>query len=114
MTHSVRGAKAPSEEWRKGGHWRHPHMCRDEHVEIGHADSEHEMCPLCRALSRLAEAERLLAWEHSEASHVYPHTNVFPIVFADGHSHEGWCDTCAFLAQRTQAAPSGAEAPRKP
>jgi hypothetical protein len=24
-------------------------MCRDDHVQIGHNDSEHEMCPLCRA-----------------------------------------------------------------
>lgn len=32
----------------------YPHMCRDGHVEIGHADSEHEMCPLCLANSRIA------------------------------------------------------------
>lgn len=25
------------------------HMCRDGHVMIGHNDSEHEQCPLCRA-----------------------------------------------------------------
>lgn len=31
-------------------------MCCDEHQKIGHADSEHEMCPLCRAL---AEVSRL-------------------------------------------------------
>lgn len=34
--------------------FEYPHMCRDEHVEIGHSDSEHEMCPLCLALSQLA------------------------------------------------------------
>lgn len=27
----------------------YPHMCRDGHTEIGHSDSEHERCPLCRA-----------------------------------------------------------------
>ena len=27
----------------------YPHMCRDEHVQIGHSDSENERCPLCRA-----------------------------------------------------------------
>jgi len=27
------------------------HMCRDEHIEIGHNDSEHELCPLCRAIN---------------------------------------------------------------
>ena len=32
------------------------HMCRDEHVQIGHDDVEHEMCPLCRAN---AEIDRL-------------------------------------------------------
>ena len=35
---------------------RYPHMCRDVHVQIGHSDSEHEMCPLCRAN---AKAEHL-------------------------------------------------------
>jgi hypothetical protein len=39
----------------------YPHMCRDEHVEIGHSDSEHEMCPLCRALGALVNAEERLA-----------------------------------------------------
>ena len=28
------------------------HMCRDEHQQIGHSDSEHERCPLCRANDR--------------------------------------------------------------
>jgi len=32
----------------------YPHMCRNDHVEIGHADSEHERCPLCRALDEVA------------------------------------------------------------
>lgn len=27
----------------------YPHMCRDEHVEIGHSDNSSEQCPLCRA-----------------------------------------------------------------
>ena len=39
------------------------HMCRMDHVEIGHNDSEHELCPLCRMQNErdaLAErAERL-------------------------------------------------------
>lgn len=37
----------------------YPHMCRDGHQEIGHRDSEHEMCPLCRAL---ADRDELLAF----------------------------------------------------
>lgn len=28
----------------------YPHMCRMDHVEIGHADSSEERCPLCRAI----------------------------------------------------------------
>lgn len=28
---------------------RYSHMCRDDHEQIGHNDSEHEMCPVCRA-----------------------------------------------------------------
>lgn len=32
------------------GMFRFPHRCRDGHAEIGHADSEHEQCPLCRLL----------------------------------------------------------------
>ena len=39
------------------GSWTYAHMCRDEHQEIGHRDSEHERCPLCRA-NDAAEAER--------------------------------------------------------
>jgi hypothetical protein len=32
----------------------YPHMCRDEHVEIGHSDSsDDERCPLCRVISAL-------------------------------------------------------------
>ncbi len=34
----------------------YPHMCRDGHPEIGHSDSEHEQCPLCRLN---AEIEKL-------------------------------------------------------
>lgn len=30
---------------------RYPHMCRDGHVEIGHADSSSEQCPLCRVIA---------------------------------------------------------------
>ncbi len=30
---------------------RLPHMCRDDHTEIRHADSTHERCPLCRMMA---------------------------------------------------------------
>jgi hypothetical protein len=39
----------------------YPHMCRDGHAEIGHSDSESEMCPLCVSNAKLAEAEREIA-----------------------------------------------------
>lgn len=32
------------------------HMCRDGHVQIGHNDSEHEQCPLCRAQAALVRS----------------------------------------------------------
>lgn len=31
----------------------YPHMCCDDHLQIGHSDSSSEMCPLCRALDAL-------------------------------------------------------------
>lgn len=36
----------------------YPHMCRSDHVEIGHRDGEHEQCPLCRAIGALENARR--------------------------------------------------------
>lgn len=37
------------------------HMCRMDHVQIGHDDSEHERCPLCRANDRADALEAMLA-----------------------------------------------------
>lgn len=31
----------------------YPHTCRDDHIEIGHSDSENERCPVCRLLDSL-------------------------------------------------------------
>jgi hypothetical protein len=40
----------------------YPHMCRCGHVEIGHADSECELCPLCAVIAqRDALADELVA-----------------------------------------------------
>jgi hypothetical protein len=36
----------------------YPHMCRDEHEQIGHSDSENERCPLCRAKDEIAALKR--------------------------------------------------------
>jgi hypothetical protein len=30
-------------------------MCRHDHIEIGHADSEYELCPLCRVINQRDE-----------------------------------------------------------
>lgn len=30
------------------GGFDYAHMCRDDHVQIGHNDSTHERCPMCR------------------------------------------------------------------
>jgi ribosomal protein L37AE/L43A len=34
------------------------HMCRDEHEQIGHNDSENERCPVCRERDRAERAEQ--------------------------------------------------------
>jgi hypothetical protein len=33
-----------------------PHMCRDDHPEIGYSGSETELCPLCHAIAAREEA----------------------------------------------------------
>ncbi len=38
----------------------YPHMCRIDHVEIGHMDSENEQCPLCAALEQVKVAREAL------------------------------------------------------
>lgn len=43
------------------------HMCRDEHQQIGHNDSEHERCPLCRANDNLDYAMARIQAEVSKA-----------------------------------------------
>jgi hypothetical protein len=46
-----------------------PHMCRDGHIEIGHADSEHELCPMCRLRNEheaLVTALRVIAMQFCE------------------------------------------------
>lgn len=42
------------------GKKEYAHMCRMDHVQIGHNESEHEECPLCRANSECQEQSRLL------------------------------------------------------
>ena len=39
------------------------HICRDNHVQIGHNDSDHEQCPVCRERNRADHAEVQLAAE---------------------------------------------------
>jgi hypothetical protein len=35
-------------------------MCRDGHIQIGHQDSEHEQCPVCRLVSALESAREFI------------------------------------------------------
>lgn len=39
----------------------YPHMCRDDHEEIGYSDSEHERCPLCRTEDHVTDLAEDLA-----------------------------------------------------
>lgn len=55
---------------------KYPHMCRDDHAEIGHSDSEHERCPLCRALGRVDRLEEALQ-KIAQWAEAYP-LDVFP------------------------------------
>lgn len=46
----------------------YPHMCRDQHIEIGHADSsDDERCPLCRALDGLEQIIQVCLDNEGEA-----------------------------------------------
>lgn len=38
----------------------YPHMCRSDHEEIGHSDSEHEQCPMCRLLAEVEQRGELI------------------------------------------------------
>lgn len=42
--------------------YSYAHMCCSDHIQIGHTDSEHEQCPLCRAIGALE-----MAREHIES-----------------------------------------------
>lgn len=48
------------------------HMCRDEHEQIGHNDSEHELCPMCRMKNELEAQIKTLraerAWRPIESA----------------------------------------------
>lgn len=44
------------------------HMCRDDHVQIGHRDSEHERCPLCRTINALYAAREYIADDNNPRS----------------------------------------------
>lgn len=47
----------------------YPHMCRDGHQQIGHSDSEHEMCPLCREIAKnRAQSKRKRERKHRKAA----------------------------------------------
>lgn len=47
----------------------YPHMCRDGHQQIGHSDSEHEQCPLCRAFGALDAIWEIVHTPSSKTRH---------------------------------------------
>lgn len=49
----------------------YPHMCRSDHIQIGHDDSEHELCPLCRVIGAL---ERVVhdVHEYERVNNLHP------------------------------------------
>lgn len=52
---------------------RYAHMCRDEHIEIGHNDSEHEQCPLCREKAKADVIEEALCTALEESVKLQAH-----------------------------------------
>jgi len=51
----------------------YPHMCRDEHQEIGHSDQkDDELCPLCRERHEKDEAYRQRNYLVAALARLYP------------------------------------------
>jgi hypothetical protein len=59
------------------------HFCRDGHALIGHNDSEHERCPLCRAIELLDACrgcDLIYDWQpgsRTDRSRVADHVDAF-------------------------------------
>ena len=56
----------------------YPHMCRQDHIEIGHSDSEHEQCPLCRAIALLEDCAEHFATLRKANVFVWPNHPLNP------------------------------------
>ena len=50
----------------------YPHWCALDHEEIGHSDSEHEECPLCRVKNELSAAQQAIKWLWSASAYTPP------------------------------------------
>lgn len=74
------------------------HMCQDEHIEIGHNDSEHEMCPLCRAIAERDKLREVNAALLAVAIAVVDHQNS---VFDPGSID---CEKCKAIIAGAKAA----------
>lgn len=69
------------------------HMCRIDHEQIGHNDSEHEECPLCRALNRVRDLEAAVRWWYGRAQSFDGEKEIISI-YTDswGHDHPIVCE----------------------
>jgi hypothetical protein len=47
-----------------------PHMCKMDHIEIGHRDSSREDCPLCRLSGVVDAAREIASMKHPSISEV--------------------------------------------
>jgi hypothetical protein len=72
------------------------HFCQDEHQPIWHNDSEHELCPLCRANNRAEKAELDL-------------TNAQAIITGDGKVIDQYREQLAAAIERLREAEKDAE-----
>ena len=84
------------------------HMCRDEHVQVGHNDSESERCPVCRERDRAEQAEQARDAAHAALREVEWVGSGISCPFCGNPrkwGHEPGCDIGAALA---------ASAPQKP
>lgn len=63
-----------------------PYLCMDGHEPIGHWDSEHELCPVCRAKGAADTAEERLAREAAIVDSVWRALGIHTYADAKGKS----------------------------
>ncbi len=84
---------------------QYAHMCRDDHPQVGHNDSEHECCPVCRERDRADRAESNLAAERQaretlEHNHVAAYSEAMVALQAESQARVRLGQTIEELATR--------------